>query len=326
MSNCVSPLKDYKNVVGRYAPTPSGRLHLGNLFSMMLVWFSARSKGGKVTLRIENLDEQRCKTEYYTQLLQDLNWIGLDWDWGPLYNKENEFMQNKRQDFYMECLYKLENMGLIYPCYCSRTQLHTALAPHQSDGIYIYNGNCFGLSKIQTEKLYPGKKPAYRIHVPNEEIGFEDGCQGFYSENLSENAGDYIIRRSDLVFAYQLAAPADDGNMGITEVVRGRDLLSSTPRQIWLLKMLGYSQPKYYHHPLLINQNGRRLAKRDADLHLDYLKEKNPSPEYWLGVLGFWAGLIDRPEPVSIRDLLAEFCWSKVPKEDIQINYDNLQI
>lgn len=307
---------------GRFAPTPSGRMHLGNIFSAFLTWLSARKQGLSLVMRIEDLDTLRTREEYTRVLLDDLMWLGLDWDEGPPIGGPNRpYHQSKRALFYDKMLNKLNQNGLIYPCYCSRAELHAPNAPHLSDGSYIYNGRCRKNSE-KIKSMANGRPPAVRALVPNKVISFRDGCQGDYSQNIATECGDFILQRSDGVYAYQLAATADDGAMGVTEVVRGRDLLSSTPRQIWLLETLGFAVPRYCHTPLLLAPGGRRLAKRDMDMDMGTIRAHIQYPEKLLGYLGFLAGIIPAPDPIKALDLLSFFDWSLIPPTDIVISPD----
>lgn len=297
-------------VAGRFAPSPSGRMHLGNVFSAMLAWLSAKSQGGEILLRIEDLDPSRSKTEYAEAIMDDFRWLGLFWD----RRAEN---QSCRGQVYREALGLLEERGLVYPCYCSRDQLHAASAPHASDGRLIYAGTCRNLTPEQRAKKT--KEPALRLILPHREVRFTDGLQGDYAMVLDEDMGDIIVRRADGVAAYQLAVVLDDGTEGVTEVVRGRDLLSSTPVQLYIYELLGLKAPKFYHVPMLLAPDGRRLSKRDGDLDLGVLREKM-KPEEILGILAHWAGILDRPEPVSANELATVFSWDKVSPQDITVN------
>ena len=296
-------------VCGRFAPSPSGRMHLGNLWSCLLAWLSARSAGGRMVLRLEDLDPDRCKPEFCQQVMRDLDWLGLDWDGEPVY-------QSRRSHVYGEYFRSLERQGLVYPCYCTRNHLLAASAPHRSDGIAVYDGRCRTLSDAQREALSAGRKPAWRIAVPAEEVGFDDQCRGRYSHRLDTCCGDFILRRSDGVYAYQLAVVVDDALMGVNQVVRGSDLLDSTPRQIWLGQQLGFAAPEYAHVPLLLAADGRRLAKRDRDLELGHLQQRYTAQEL-VGLLAHLAGLIPEPVPISPAALVPLFAWSKVPKDDL---------
>ncbi|MBQ9968501.1 MAG: tRNA glutamyl-Q(34) synthetase GluQRS, partial [Oscillospiraceae bacterium] len=244
-------------MVGRFAPSPSGRMHLGNVFSALLAWLSVKSQDGEMVLRIEDLDPDRCRPEYAEILKEDLRWLGLTWD-------REQTPQSLRTAAYEEVFEMLREKGLVYPCYCTRTELHAASAPHASDGRVIYAGTCRGLS--EAERAQKTKAPAWRLVMPDREISFTDGLQGLYREDLAKDCGDIIVRRADGVYAYQLAVVTDDADGGITQVVRGMDLLSSTPRQIYLYELLGKTPPSFCHVPLLVAPDGRRLSKREKDL------------------------------------------------------------
>lgn len=304
------------NIVrGRFAPTPSGRMHLGNLFAALLCWLDVRSQGGEMLLRMEDLDQARCHPEYARALADDLRWLGLDWDMGWQENK-SEFLQSKRTVEYERAAEVLKKHGLMYSCYCSRKERLAASAPHASDGMLVYNGRCRNLSEQERSAfVQQGRRAALRIQVPHEQISFVDGNYGRYAEWLDEDCGDFIIRRSDGVFAYQLAVVVDDGEMGVNRVVRGRDLLSSTPRQIWLFRTLGYAIPEYCHTPLLTDSIGRRLSKREQDLSMEYLRQ-HTTPEKLLGYLAYQAGLLEQAEAISTTELIPLFSWKKVGRED----------
>ena len=294
-------------MTGRFAPSPSGRMHLGNVFSAMLAWLSVRSQGGEMVLRIEDLDPDRCRPEYAETLKDDLRWLGLNWD-------REQTPQSRRTAAYAEQFAALEARGLVYPCYCTRGALHAASAPHASDGRVLYAGICRHLTAAQrAEKT---KKPAWRLVVPDREYGFTDGLQGNFSENLAAECGDFIIRRADGVYAYQLAVVTDDGEGGITEVVRGMDLLDSTPRQLYLYELLGLPAPKFCHVPLLVAPDGRRLSKRERDLDLGALRQQYTAAEI-LGRLAHLAGVLDRREAVSAAELASVFRWDRVQKDPI---------
>ena len=303
--------------VGRFAPSPSGRIHLGNLLCCLLAWLSARQKGGKVVLRIEDLDTARCKRPYAEQMIEDLCWLGLTWDEGPgVGGPDGPYYQSERTALYEQALEKLERMGLVYPCYCTRAELHAASAPHRSDGQAVYPGTCRHLTAAEREKKT--RAPATRLMVPDEKWSFTDGHMGHYGENLLHECGDFLLRRSDGMFAYQLAVVVDDAAMGVTEVVRGSDLLSSTPRQLYLYDLLGLKAPEFIHFPLLLAPDGRRLSKRDADAGLDDLRFKLTAEEI-LGRLAYLGGFNPTAQPKTAEELLKDFHWEKVPKEDIRI-------
>ena len=306
-------------VTGRFAPSPSGRLHLGNLACSLLAWLSAKHQGGRIVLRIEDLDAERCPRKYADALEEDLRWLGLFWDEGGSHGGPNgPYYQSECAAIYTESYNKLEAQGLVYPCFCSRAQLHAASAPHTSDGNVIYPGTCRGLTAEQIAEKRKKKAPAYRLMVPDEDITFTDGCMGPHTENLLRDCGDFYLRRADGVFAYQLAVVVDDARMGVTEVVRGADLLDSTPRQLYLYYLLGLTPPVFYHFPLLLTAEGRRLSKRDGAVGLDSLQDRLP-PEEILGRLAFLAGFNPSAAPKTAAELLADFAWEKVPRQDIRI-------
>ena len=307
-------------VRGRFAPSPSGRMHLGNAWSALLAWLSVRSRGGVMVLRLEDLDPDRCKRPLCDGVEADLRWLGLDWDEGGSAGGD-AYYQSQRGAYYQAALDRLRNMDLLYPCFCTRGQLHAPNAPHRSDGEVIYPGTCRELTEREREERAKTRRPALRIRVPDREITFTDLLQGTYQENLARDCGDFILRRSDGVFAYQLAVVVDDGLMGVNQVVRGSDLLTSTPRQIFLQRLLGYSTPEYCHVPLLCAPDGRRLSKREADLTLDSLRASGVRPEEIVGRLACCAGLMDRPEPISARELIPLFDLSKLPREDIPFEW-----
>ena len=208
-------------VVGRFAPSPSGRIHLGNMFCSLLAWLSVRSKGGQMVLRIEDLDTARCPRRYADQMEDDLRWLGLDWDIGPgMGGPDEPYYQSERTAVYQAAREKLENMGLVYPCFCTRGELHAASAPHRSDGQVLYAGTCRHLTAEQIAEKSEKRSPALRLRVPDEVWGFTDGHMGVYEENLEKDCGDFLLRRSDGMFAYQLAVVVDDAAMDVTEVVR----------------------------------------------------------------------------------------------------------
>ena len=299
-----------KPVVGRFAPTPSGRMHLGNVFAALVAWLSVRSKDGELVLRMEDLDTQRTSDEYAALLREDLLWLGLDWD-------RETAPQSQRSQVYDGYFEQLRDRGLLYPCYCTRSQLHNVNAPHLSDGTYVYAGTCRGLTNPPA-----GRAPSWRVRVPDREFGLTDLAQGEFRQNLTTDCGDFVVRRADGVYVYQLAVTVDDGEAGVTEVVRGMDLLGSAPRQMYLQELFGFDRPAYGHVPMLLAADGRRLSKRDRDLDLGQLRQRL-RPEALLGLLASAAGLIDRYEPLSAKELAREFSWDRLKKEAITIDTNN---
>ena len=304
--------------VGRFAPTPSGKMHLGNVLCCLLAWLSARSQGGKVILRVEDLDPERSGPAFERQIEDDLRWLGLDWDEGGLEAENGSYCQSNRAGVYEAYFARLKSRGLVYPCFCSRAELHAADAPHLSDGRYLYPGTCRGLTPEETAARMKKRRPAWRVKAPDETIAFTDLHYGPYTENLAAECGDFVIRRADGVFAYQLATAVDDALMGVTEVVRGRDLIGSTARQIWLQKELGLPSPVYGHISLLTDADGRRLSKRDGDLDLQKLRQRW-RPEEIIGMLAAAAGLLPAYRPAAAAELVPGFSWEKVRREDIRL-------
>lgn len=314
----------FQPMTGRFAPSPTGRMHLGNVFCALLSWLSAKSQGGEWLLRIEDLDPQRSRRDFAMQLQEDLLWLGLNWDGEVVW-------QSERSDIYEHYLQLLKNAGLTYPCFCTRADIMATQAPHETDGRIVYAGTCRGKVLTEAEMHSPA---AVRLMVPDEVISFRDGHYGMQQVNLAEHCGDYILRRKDGAWAYQLAVVVDDALMGVTEVVRGRDLLLSTPQQIHLHRILaslssppkggrgvslGFPEPCFCHHPLLMNEYGQRLCKRDLSMDLGVLREKHVSPRDIVGRLAHLAGIIPEPTPALPQDLLPHFTWQKVPHQDIMV-------
>ena len=298
--------------VGRFAPTPSGRMHLGNVFAALIAWLSVKSREGAMVLRMEDLDTQRTKEEYAAVLREDLLWLGLTWD-------VETPPQSKRSAVYDAYFEKLQDLGLLYPCYCTRSQLHNVNAPHLSDGTPVYAGTCRNLTA--EERAAFDRAPAWRVLVPDKSWTVEDKIQGTYTENLITDCGDFVVRRADGVYVYQLAVTVDDGEAGVTEVVRGRDLLSSAPRQMYLQELFGFSHPEYAHVPMLLAPDGRRLSKRDRDLDLGQLRQVM-SAEKLLGSLAHSAGLLEKSTPISAKELAKEFSYHKLKNQDICLDGD----
>ena len=295
--------------VGRFAPTPSGRMHLGNVFAALLSWLSPKSRGGGWILRMEDLDTLRTKSEYAELLRSDLRWLGLDWD-------EETEPQSTRSDVYDRYFDQLREKNLLFPCYCTRSQLHNVNAPHLSDGTYVYAGTCRNLT--DAERAAKKRLPSWRVLVPDREYEFTDLVQGHYRENLLTDCGDFVVRRADGVYVYQLAVTVDDGESGVTEVVRGWDLLGSAPRQMYLQELFGFEHPTYAHIPMLMAPEGRRLSKRDQDLDMGALRNRL-SPEQLIGVLAHAAGLTETAQPISAKELATVFDWNKIQGKEIVV-------
>lgn len=300
-------MNNRSSVCGRFAPSPTGRMHLGNVFSALLSWLSARAQGGTWLLRIEDIDPQRSRHEYADMLMDDLHWLGLEWDGEPCW-------QSRRGDIYAHYLQQLTDAGLIYPCYCTRADILATQAPHESDGRVVYKGTC--------RNLPPGSRKgpaALRMKVPEEGRGivtFTDGHYGTHTVDLTTQCGDFIVRRKDGAWAYQLAVVVDDALMGINEVVRGRDLLLSSPQQIYLAQQLGFTPPRFTHLPLLCNTAGQRLSKRDKSLDMGCLRQRF-TPNQIIGLLAHAAGLQPTADAVSAQSLVKTFSWDQVETADI---------
>ncbi len=298
-------------VIGRFAPTPSGRLHLGNVLCAMVAYLSARSQGGRFLLRIEDLDIPRCPASLSRAAIDDLTALGFTWDEEPLY-------QSRRSDIYRRALQYLTEQGHTYPCFCTRAQLHASIAPNLGDTVVVYPGTCRNLTEEEAAERAKTRMPAIRLRVPDEEITFTDRLYGVQKENLVQDCGDFILQRSDGLYGYQLAVVVDDALSGVTEVVRGRDILSATPRQIYLQRLLGYDTPAYLHIPLLMDGDGRRLAKRDRDMDMTALL-KRFTPEEILGRLAYAAGLQQEIRPAALEALIPLYDPAKLPREDLRL-------
>ena len=298
-----------KRPIGRFAPTPSGRMHLGNVFAALMSWLSPKSQGGDWILRMEDLDTLRTKAEYAELLRDDLRWLGLNWD-------EETEPQSTRSAVYDRYFEELREKNLLFPCYCTRSQLHNVNAPHLSDGTYVYAGTCRNLTA--EERAAQKRLPSWRVMVPDREYAFTDLVQGPYRENLLTDCGDFVVRRADGVYVYQLAVTVDDGESGVTEVVRGWDLLGSAPRQMYLQELFGFEHPAYAHIPMLMAPEGRRLSKRDQDLDMGALRSRL-TPEQLIGVLAHAAGLTENAKPISAVELATVFDWSKIKGREIVV-------
>ncbi len=258
---------------GRFAPSPSGRMHLGNVYAALMSYVSAKSVGGTWLLRIEDIDTQRSRRGWADMIMSDLDWLGLGWDEGPVY-------QSDRFDIYRDCLRRLSAMGLVYPCVCTRAELMASRAPHASDGHVAYSGRCRpSAPRYDADSL----EATLRLMVPPypEGVGgacspvveFDDLLCGHCRVELAGYFGDFVLRRRDGAWAYQLAVAVDDAMMGVTEIVRGDDLLMSTAPQRYLTDLLGLGLPSVYAHlPLLVNGGGVRLSKRDGALSMEYMR------------------------------------------------------
>ncbi len=294
-------MKPSKPVVrGRLAPSPTGHLHLGNAWAFLLCWLGVRAAGGRLVLRMEDIDPDRSRPEYAAAIQRDLAWLGLDWDEGPDRGGPfGPYTQSRRLDRYAEVIEHLTRQGHTYPCYCTRKELKSmASAPHAEDVGPIYPGTCLALSaQERAAREAQGRKPALRLH----------------------GGADFPLRRSDGVVSYQLAVAVDDLDQHISLVVRGADILPSTPRQVLLFRLLGGIPPDYAHAPLLLDQSGQRLAKRHQALELRALRDQGVDPRAIVGYLAHLAGLLPCPAPAAPADLLPFFAWDRLPRSPISL-------
>ncbi len=291
-------------VVGRFAPSPTGRMHAGNVFAALVAWLVAKSQGGRIVLRIEDLDAERSKPQFVSAVQRDFEALGLTWDEGP-------YFQHDREEAYQAAFDKLAERGLVYPCFCTRADLHAASAPHRGEKP-VYPGTCRTLTAVERARRALDRAPAQRLMVPSREIVFDDLVQGPYRQNLECDCGDFLVQRSDGAFAYQLAVVVDDAEQGVNSVVRGVDLLCSTPQQIYLQELLGLPHPRYAHVPLVVAELNRRLSKRDHDAALDALLARFGTPAGIIGHIAGITGLAPTCDPATPEELLQSFDAAKL--------------
>jgi glutamyl-tRNA synthetase len=300
------PAADTPRVVGRLAPSPTGAQHVGNARTYLIAWLSARARGGRVRLRIEDIDSPRVKPGAAEQACADLRWLGLEWDGDPV-------VQTARLGPYRSALQALQARELVYPCTCSRADVERAAsAPHAEHEGPVYPGTCAGRKVVDAAGL-GGRPYAWRFRASREPIEFDDAFRGRVRLSLGEVGGDFVVWKADGTPAYQLAVVVDDADMGITEVVRGDDLVASTPRQLLLFRGLGLRPPSFTHVPLVVGPDGRRLAKRHGDTRLSALRAAGVTPEALLGLLAWSCGLLKEIQPVKAPDLLPRFRLDAVP-------------
>ena len=303
-------------IVGRFAPSPTGRMHAGNIFAALVSWLVVKSQDGRMVLRIEDLDVERSKPEYIDQVQRDFELLGLTWDEGPCF-------QRGRSDAYAAAFESLEQRGMIYPCFCTRADLHAASAPHRGEKL-VYGGTCRSLTALEAQEKSRLRKPAFRIKVPDKNYCLDDLVQGHYEQNLASDCGDFILRRSDGLFAYQLAVVVDDGEQGVNCIVRGMDLLCSTPQQMFLQDLLGLPHCTYAHVPLIVGEKDRRLSKRDKDASLGELLDTYGSSQAVIGHIAGITGLAKTTDPVSCEELLSQFdasCLQTAFPDRVQIQW-----
>ena len=300
---------------GRYAPSPTGPLHLGNARTALLSWLAARAAGGVYVMRVEDLDGPRVRPGLEKRILEELRWLGLDWDEGPdVGGAAGPYRQSERLPRYAEALARLRAAGLAYPCFCSRAEIAAASqAPHgPADEGPRYPGTCSALGPAEVARRAASRHPAWRFRVPAGKVAFADGVHGDVEVDVGETAGDFVVARADGIPAYQLAVVVDDATMGITDVVRGDDLLSSTGRQLLLYGALGLPGPRFAHVPLVVGEDGQRLAKRHGALSLGELRERGADPRSVIGLLAELSGL--GGGAASPRELVAGFDVARLPR------------
>jgi glutamyl-tRNA synthetase len=299
--------------VTRLAPSPTGALHLGNARTFLVNWLIARQRGWKVILRIEDLDGPRVRRGADAMAMEDLRWLGLDWDEGPIY-------QAPRMGVYRAAAARLLAEGKAYPCVCTRREVELAAsAPHAEDGSAVYPGTCRGKYKSMREaESAAGRLPVIRFAVPQGRIDFVDQFRGPVSCDPARELGDFVMMKADGTAAYQLAVVIDDAEMAVTEVVRGDDLVDSTPRQILLYRALGITEkiPRYWHLPLVVGEDGRRLAKRHGDTRISHYRARGVSPERVVGVLAQWSG-VSGAQAIRARELMRQFDVESMPRGQV---------
>ena len=298
----------------RLAPSPTGALHLGNARTFLVNWLLARQRGWKILLRIEDIDGPRIKHGAAAQLADDLRWLGLDWDEGPVY-------QSSRLECYQRAIESLSSAGDAYPCVCTRKEVEQAAsAPHAEQGVSFYPGTCRGkYATIEAAWQAAGRAPAIRFRVPDQTIEFVDQFAGRRQFQVARDLGDFVIAKADGTPAYQLAVVVDDAAAGVTEVVRGDDLVDSTPRQILLYRALkmGEQVPRYFHLPLVIGPDGKRLAKRHGDTRLDHYRARGVAAERVIALLARWSGIENVPASLRAVDLIDSFRIESLPRQPI---------
>lgn len=292
-------------VVGRFAPSPSGRMHLGNARTALLAWLDVRSRGGRMLLRVEDLDRDRCRPDWAAGVREDLAWLGLDWD-------AETPAQSTRTEAYAAALEQLASRGLVYECFCSRRDLAAASAPH--GGERRYPGTCADLTADERARWRgEGRAPALRVRMPERPVACRDRLHGGWTEPVAAVTGDVVCRRSDGLHAYQLAVVVDDAADGVTDVVRGDDLLGSTARQVALAELLGLPAVVHGHVPLVL-AGGARLAKRDRPPSLSDLRRAGADPAEVVAALAGTAGLAQGARRVHPRDLVDGFALERIDR------------
>ena len=307
---------------GRLAPSPSGYLHLGNAWACLMAWLLCRRASGTLVLRIEDIDPARSRQEYIQSIMEDLAWLGLDWDEGPgSPGGYGPYLQSQRYEIYKLALDWLQARGMVYPCFCSRKELRAiASAPHVGDEGVPYPGTCANLSlQEQQHFIRQGRQAALRVRAGTGIYSFIDGIRQQKVVNQQNCGGDFALRRSDGVIAYQLAVSVDDALMNITQVVRGTDIAASTPRQLMLFELFGIKPPQYTHVPLVCDHTGDRLAKRHRALGLRFLREQGVTSAALIGYLAHAAGLVAERKALTAQELLRKFKPESISETSIYL-------
>ena len=303
-------------VTGRLAPTPSGGLHLGNARTFLVAWLSARAAGGRVLLRVDDLDRSRMKPGFVEQAMEDLRWLGLEWDGAPLF-------QSHRGEVYAEALEKLRAAGCVYPCVCSRKEIEVAVrAPHEGEEGPVYPGVCRGKFRDGADaEQRTGRAPCWRFATGDRgsRVEFDDALHGPCGFDARRQLGDFVVFRNDGIASYQLATVVDDHAQGITEVVRGDDLLTSTARQILLCRALGLNLPRFLHVPLVLDAAGQRMAKRRDSTRLAALREAGVPAAQVVGMLAASCGWAADGERATSAELISRFDLSKLPRQPVRL-------
>ena len=306
-----------QTTVGRLAPSPTGAQHVGNARTYLIAWLSARSQRGRIVLRIEDIDSPRVKPGAAESAIVDLSWLGLDWDGEPI-------VQTQRLAHYQAALEKLKEQELVYPCTCTRTDVERAAsAPHLEHEGPSYPGTC-SFRRAGDAAGLGDSSYSWRMRVGIETIAYNDGFHGVVSQNLREIGGDFVVWKSAGTPAYQLAVVVDDAAQGVTEVIRGDDLIPSTPRQIALYQALGLTPPRFTHVPLVVGPDGKRLAKRHGDTRLSALRALGVAPERLVGLLAWSCGWLERFDPIRPADLLKRFRLETIPRQPFVLTSEML--
>jgi glutamyl-tRNA synthetase len=311
---------------GRLAPSPTGGLHLGHARTFLAAWLYARSRGGRMVLRVEDLDASRVRAETVRGAVDDLRWLGLTWDEGPdVGGPSHPYVQSERLSVYGESLRRLQDAELIYPCTCTRAEVaRAASAPHVEDEGPTYTGTCSGRTVADARAL-AGQPFAWRFRVPAGPVGWDDLVRGRLEVDPSQVGGDFIVARENAGPSYQLAVVHDDAAMGVTQVIRGHDLVPSTPRQLLLFRALGWAPPAFGHVPLVHGPDGRRLAKRDGSIKLATLRSAGVDPVALIDWLARSLGMTGPVGLVGPAGWVDRFDPGRIPPRDWMLTSDVLE-